>query len=89
MKCAMIGLSLLCFAGLGVISVSHAQSADDRKWVNQCLADNSDAKVSIAVVRAYCVCMNDKMDDSETRSISVWEKANPSARRACEQEAGW
>jgi hypothetical protein len=33
--------------------------------------------------------MNDKMDETETRSITAWEKANPGARKACEKEAGW
>jgi hypothetical protein len=29
------------------------------------------------------------MSDSETRTISQWEKANPKAMAACEKEAGW
>ena len=62
-----------------------AQTADDRKWVAQCVRDNA-GTASAAVIRAYCVCMNDKMDDNETRSISVWEKANPNAMRACERK---
>lgn len=41
------------------------------------------------IVRPYCVCMNEKMEDNETRSITQWEKANPNARRACERQAGW
>ena len=65
-----------------------AQTADDRRWVNQCVRDNA-GSASAQVIRAYCVCMNDKMDENETRSISVWEKANPAAMRACERESGW
>lgn len=70
-------------------AVSAQMTTDDLKWVNQCLSDNADAKVSRAVVRAYCVCMNNKMSSNETRSISQWEKANPQARAACDRESGW
>lgn len=68
---------------------ASAQTADDKKWVTQCLKDNAEAKVSQDVVLKYCVCMNDKMDDNETRSISQWEKANPKIMAACEKAAGW
>lgn len=84
------------FAVATVLAVSFsavapavAQTNDDKKWVNQCLKDNADAKVSQDVVLAYCVCMNNKMDDNETRSISQWEKANPAAMAACEKASGW
>lgn len=75
---------------VGLMLVGGAVQADDNaKWVAQCLKDNSDAKVSEAVVNKYCVCMNDKMDNNETRTITQWEKANPEARKACEKVAGW
>jgi hypothetical protein len=66
-----------------------AQSADDKKWVNKCVQDNKGEGAKPEVVKKYCVCMNDKMDENETRSISVWEKANPAAMKACEKESGW
>ena len=79
---AVMALSLLdsgaAFAG-----------ADDAKWVARCISDNADAKVSVDIVTKYCTCMNNKMDDNETRSISAWEKANPNEMKACEKEAGW
>ena len=63
---------------------------DDVKWVNQCISDNKgEAGGTPPIVRAYCLCMNEKMDDNETRSITQWEKANPKARQACEKQAGW
>ena len=62
---------------------------DDLKWINQCIRDNRDEGASPAVVRTYCICMNEKMDSNETQSISQWEKANPAARRACERQSGW
>lgn len=83
-------LSMLLLVG-GVLAgtAALAQTADDRKWINQCLSDNSGAKVAASVVNVYCTCMNNKMSDNETRSITQWEKANPNARRACEQQSGW
>jgi hypothetical protein len=81
-------------AALAAIVISHTASAqmtsDDLKWVNQCISDNKSEKGGTpAIVRAYCICMNEKMDDNETRSITQWEKANPKARVACEKQAGW
>ncbi len=63
--------------------------SDDVKWVAQCLKDNKDEGAKVEVVTKYCTCMNNKMSSDETRSITVWEKANPQARKACEKEAGW
>ncbi|NKC32484.1 hypothetical protein HEQ75_16585 [Roseomonas sp. BU-1] len=72
----------------GCVTTSTA-SADDRRWINQCLRDNRDAGVRTGVVRAYCTCMNDRMPNSETRSISQWERSHPRERQACERRAGW
>lgn len=66
-----------------------AATADDKKWVAKCMKDNKDEGAKEEVVKKYCVCMNDKMDDNETRSITEWEKANPKARKDCEKAAGW
>lgn len=63
--------------------------SDDAKWVAQCIADNKDAKVSIEVITKYCTCMNNKMDDNETLSITQWEKTHPKERTDCDKESGW
>lgn len=63
--------------------------ADDTKWVAKCVSDNSDAKVSVEVVSKYCTCMNNKMDDNETQSITQWEKTHQTEMKACEKESGW
>jgi hypothetical protein len=81
-------------AALAATVISQTASAqmtnDDLKWVNQCISDNKGEKGGTpAIVRAYCICMNEKMDDNETRSVTQWEKANPNARVACEKQAGW
>jgi hypothetical protein len=84
------------FCGLLAVMVSSNEvfaqqmNADDVKWINECIRDNRDEPGGTpAVIRAYCICMNEKMDNKETRSITVWEKANPRARQDCERQAGW
>jgi len=76
---------------LGVVmltSTAHADS-DDVKWIAQCMKDNAGATVSRDVVQKYCSCMNDKMDDNETQSITVWGKTHKNERANCFAEAGW
>jgi hypothetical protein len=72
----------------GTPALAQKMNADDLKWVNRCIDDNKGA-TSDAIIRKYCMCMNEKMDDNETRTISQWEKANPKARAACDKESGW
>ena len=87
----LLTISLLLVGSVMATNDAFAQSMDqdDLKWINQCIRDNRDEGARATVVRAYCICMNEKMDSNETRSISQWEKANPNARRACERESGW
>ncbi|MEO5336479.1 MAG: hypothetical protein H7841_06255 [Magnetospirillum sp. WYHS-4] len=63
--------------------------SDDMKWIAKCIKDNADAKVGSEVVIKYCTCMNNKMGDNETQSISTWEKTHPKEMKACEAESGW
>jgi hypothetical protein len=79
---------LLLAASLASNSAFAQLSQDDVKWINECIADNKGG-AGEAVIRKYCMCMNEKMENSETRSISQWEKANPRARAACDKESGW
>jgi len=51
--------------------------------------DDNKGGASPAVIRKYCMCMNEKMDDNETQSISTWEKSHPKERAACDKESGW
>lgn len=65
-----------------------AATTDDVKWINQCVSDNKgDAPAN--VVLKYCICMNNKMSDNETQSITQWEKTHVAERKACDREAGW
>jgi hypothetical protein len=86
----VLGLVLLATCALSIPASAQQMNADDMKWVNRCISDNKgEAGGTPQVIRAYCVCMNEKMDSNETRTITQWEKANPAARRACEKQAGW
>ena len=61
-------------------------TSDDLKWINQCISDNKGEEGGTPdIIRAYCICMNEKMDDNETRSVTQWEKANPEAQQDCEK----
>ena len=86
MKSATFALALaaLGFAG----NVAFAATTDDVKWINQCVADNKGGAAA-AVVLKYCTCMNNKMSDNETQSITQWEKTHVAERKACDKEAGW
>lgn len=66
-----------------------AVTTDDVKWINKCVRDNADQGASQEVVLKYCTCMNERMSDDETLSITAWEKQHPDERKACEKEAGW
>jgi hypothetical protein len=82
-------VSALLLAGSVAISTTAFAGADDVKWIAQCMKDNKDAKVSAEVIHKYCACMNNKMDDNETLSITQWEKTHATERTACDKESGW
>jgi hypothetical protein len=88
MKLAAVLLSLVGAALAGNAALAQQLNADDVKWINECIQDNKGG-ASDAVIRKYCICMNEKMEANESRSITEWEKANPAARRACDRESGW
>ncbi|HZP79387.1 MAG TPA: hypothetical protein VFB45_24855 [Pseudolabrys sp.] len=86
----LLGLAVLASCLNAGAASAQQMNADDIKWVNQCIADNKDEPGGTApVIRAYCVCMNEKMDSNENRSITQWEKSHPNERKACEKQAGW
>jgi hypothetical protein len=62
---------------------------DDAKWIAQCIKDNAEAKVAPEVITNYCACMTRKMDESETQSVTQWEKTHPTERAECDKESGW
>ena len=84
LKTPALLLAAVVFAG----NAAFAATADDVKWINQCVQDNKgDAKAD--VILKYCTCMNNKMDNNETQSITQWEKTHARERAACDKESGW
>jgi len=79
----------LAAGSLALVAPVSAATTDDVKWINQCVEDNKEEKATAEVILKYCTCMNNKMDDKETRSITEWEKTHESERKACDKEAGW
>jgi hypothetical protein len=89
MKYLAIAIVLAACAASAPASAQR-MNADDVKWINQCIDDSRGVEgYTPAKARAYCMCMNEKMDENETRSITQWEKVNPGARRDCERKSGW
>src|SRR5262245_10398935 len=64
-----------------------AATTDDVRWINQCVSDNKGGAAEEVVLK-YCTCMNNKMSDSETQSITQWEKNHVAERKACDAESG-
>ena len=84
------GLLLLGACLIPMAASAQNMNADDLKWINQCIADNKgEPGGTPPIVRAYCVCMNEKMDDNEKQSITQWEKSHPAERKACDKQSGW
>lgn len=78
--------AFVCFAFTTL--QADAATTDDVKWINQCVSDNK-GDASDDVVLKYCTCMNNKMSDNETQSITQWEKTHVAERKECDKEAGW
>ena len=79
---------LLLAAFFITANAACAATTDDVKWINQCVRDNK-GDAAANVVLKYCTCMNNKMSDNETQSITQWEKTHVAERKACDKEAGW
>jgi len=84
MKTLVLALAAACV----VVSAASAATTDDVKWINQCVNDNKGGAAAEVVLK-YCTCMNNKMSDNETQSITQWEKTHVAERKACDREAGW
>jgi hypothetical protein len=82
-------LALLLAASAFTTTAAVAATTDDVKWINQCVTDNKDEGAKQEVVLKYCTCMNNKMSNNETQSISTWEKTHKTEQEACSKSAGW
>ncbi|MBF0140136.1 MAG: hypothetical protein HQL77_12530 [Magnetococcales bacterium] len=82
--------ALAAFVGVFMAGgLAFAGQADDIQWIAKCMKDNAREGASPDVVSKYCTCMTAKMPESETLSVSAWEKTHPTEMAACEKEAGW
>lgn len=79
----------LFLAASALVGGQAFAGADDTKWINQCIADNKDQGQTAQTVKTYCTCMNSKMDDNETQSITQWEKTHKKENEECSKKAGW
>lgn len=84
----LASVALLAVASCFVANVAVAATTDDVKWINQCIRDNKGGAAQ-GIVLKYCTCMNNKMSDNETQSITQWEKTHVAERKACDRESGW
>jgi hypothetical protein len=87
-KLALLGL----FVAGSIMSAGAALAgtADDAKWIAQCVNDNKNEKApSAEVIVKYCTCMTMKMDENETKSVSQWEKTHKDEEKQCDAESGW
>ncbi|MGA2401409.1 MAG: hypothetical protein ABSG91_06855 [Syntrophobacteraceae bacterium] len=82
---------LLVFLMTAFVISSGQVFADvyDDAWIAQCVKDNQDQGQTSETVRIYCTCMNEKMSNQETRSITTWEKTHPEELEYCADLAGW
>ena len=78
-------LATVCFT----TTAAFAATTDDVKWINQCVTDNKGGAAHEVVLK-YCTCMNNKMSDNETQSITAVGKdaTSPNARPATRKPAG-
>ena len=88
MKAAAIVLLSAGLAFATTATVAIAATTDDVKWINQCAGDNKGAATDEIILK-YCTCMNNKMSENETKSITEWEKTHVDERKACDRESGW
>ena len=88
MKFKFVALAFIASVAASHAALAQNLNADDVKWINQCINDNKGGAAE-TVIRKYCMCMNEKMDNNENQSITQWEKTHPKERAACDKESGW
>jgi hypothetical protein len=88
MKATMFAAVLIALSSAYVTTPARAD-ADDAAWIKKCVGDNKREGATPEVVAAYCSCMNGKMSNDETLSITAWEKTHPAEMAACDKESGW
>src|SRR5947209_7274179 len=70
---ASVGAALMA---ISMTNGARAAGGEDKKWIAQCVSDNKNEGAKDSVVRIYCECMVDKMEESETQTVTQWEKTH-------------
>ena len=78
----------LCLAGSVFINGAARADFEEKLWVAQCVRDNAGSEASTKALVKYCSCMNNKMDDEETKSVTDWAISHPDEKAVCETNAG-
>jgi len=79
----------LAFAGIFVVNgVALADDFLDRR-IAECIEDNTEARVSMEIIKKYCICMSNKMGNVEVQTVTQWENSHPIERAECDRESGW
>ena len=60
-----VSLWIVALAVSAAAPVCAQQTADDRKWIDQCVSDNKDEGQTPRVIVAYCTCMNNRMSSDQ------------------------
>ena len=89
MKIKLATVAVLSVLTAVLAGPATAQTTDDVKWINQCVADNKDEGQTQQVILSYCTCMNNQMSNNETQSITQWEKTHKREMEMCSSRAGW
>jgi hypothetical protein len=82
-------LALACTALLASAAAAPAFESDDAAWIRRCVSDNASAGQGPETLAVYCGCMNDKMPNDETLSITAWEKTHRTEQETCSTLAKW
>ncbi len=88
MKACSIAFASAALLLAGSSVQAQKMNTDDVRWINRCIDDNKGGAAP-EIIRKYCTCMNDKMDNNESQSITQWEKSHPVERAACDRASGW
>jgi hypothetical protein len=68
---------------------AFATPEEDAAWVAQCEKDNAKEGAPEGAVTRYCNCMNQKMGETDKKSITEWESSHQTEIQQCDAEAGW
>ncbi len=84
-------------AALGILgaalfsSALHAAklTAADRAWIDTCISQRKSSKETPAMLRKYCVCMQQIVEDNQPfENVTALERTFPPAHQMCWSDAG-